>query len=216
MKNQGFIIAKEGFKFIFLGVFLTLLSLFLNIPFLAIGFGVITLFVVSFFRNPPRIPPSEKDILVSPADGVICKITEAQEKKFLKESRTRVSIFMSPFNCHINRSPLKSKVIDTYYHPGKFHVAHVDKASDLNEQHALLLEDDQKNRFVVVQIAGWLARRIVSHVKPGDTLNRGDRFGLIQFGSRVDVYLPSGIHVLVKEGQKVKAGLSIIGKFYAS
>ena len=121
---------------------------------------------------------------------------------------------MSPFNCHINRAPVSAKVIDTHYNPGKFHLASVDKASELNEQNALLLEDSHRqNRFVVVQIAGWLCRRIVSDVKVGSTLLRGQRFGLIQFGSRVDIYLPNHIALKVKLGDQVKGGETILGEF---
>ena len=118
---------------------------------------------------------------------------------------------MSPFNCHINRAPISGKVLDTSYSAGKFHVASVDKASDFNEQSALLLEDEQKNKFVVVQIAGWLCRRIVRYVKVGDCLLRGERFGLIQFGSRVDLYLPPKASLQVHVGQSVRAGETVIG-----
>lgn len=212
MRNQEFIIAREGFRWIFLGLFLTAIMTFSKIFTLAFLFGLLTVFIVSFFRNPHRKIPETKDVIVSPADGTICMITDAYEKRFLKASKKRISIFMSPFNCHVNRIPWDSKVIQTYYHSGKFHFAKVDKASDLNEQYALLLEDDQKNQFVVVQIAGWLCRRIVNYVKIGDSLKRGERFGIIQFGSRVDIYLQDSVDICIKEGQKVKAGESIIGK----
>ncbi len=211
MRNQGFIIAREGFRWILVGVILTLLLVIFKAPIAAIFTGLLTLFIVSFFRNPKRVIPSQEGLIVSPADGKICLITEAHEKKFLKEPRRRISIFMSPLNCHINRAPISGKVLDTYYHPGKFHIASVDKASDLNEQHALLLEDDRQNKFVVVQIAGWLCRRIVNDQKAGDQLWRGQRFGLIQFGSRVDVYLPHEALIQVKVGQSVWAGETVIG-----
>ena len=211
MKNQGFIIAREGFKWIGIGVLLTLVLIILKAPLFAIFSGILTLFIVSFFRNPKRSIPSKPGLIVSPADGKICLITEAHEKKFLKEPRRRVSIFMSPFNCHINRAPISGKVLDTSYSAGKFHVASVDKASDFNEQSALLLEDEQKNKFVVVQIAGWLCRRIVRYVKVGDCLLRGERFGLIQFGSRVDLYLPPKASLQVHVGQSVRAGETVIG-----
>ena len=211
MQNQGFIIAREGFRWIGIGFFLTLLLIILKATWAAIFLGILTLFIVSFFRNPKRSIPAQQGLIVSPADGTICLITDAHEKKFLKEQRRRVSIFMSPLNCHINRAPISAKVLDTYYHPGKFHIASVDKASDLNEQHALLLEDDQKNKFVVVQIAGWLCRRIVNYTKAGHTLTRGERFGLIQFGSRVDIYLPPHASLQVQVGQSVRAGETVIG-----
>ena len=211
MQNQVFIIAREGFQWIGIGVLLTLVLIILKAPLFAIFSGILTLFIVSFFRNPKRSIPSKPGLIVSPADGKICLITEAHEKKFLKEPRRRVSIFMSPFNCHINRAPISGKVLDTSYSAGKFHVASVDKASDFNEQSALLLEDEQKNKFVVVQIAGWLCRRIVRYVKVGDCLLRGERFGLIQFGSRVDLYLPPKASLQVHVGQSVRAGETVIG-----
>ena len=212
MKNQGFIIAREGFKWIGIGTLLTLLLIIFNAKLVALFSGFLTLFIISFFRNPKRHIPSQEGLIVSPADGKICLITQAHEKKFLKEPRRRVSIFMSPLNCHINRAPISGTVLDTTYSAGKFHVASVDKASDLNEQSALLLEDDQKNKFVVVQIAGWLCRRIVSDAKAGDRLGRGQRFGLIQFGSRVDIYLPQKASIQVQVGQSVRAGETVIGK----
>ena len=212
MQNQVFIIAREGFQWIGIGVLLTLVLIILKAPLFAIFSGILTLFIVSFFRNPKRSIPSKPGLIVSPADGKICLITEAHEKKFLKEPRRRVSIFMSPFNCHINRAPISGKVLDTSYSAGKFHVASVDKASDFNEQSALLLEDEQKNKFVVVQIAGWLCRRIVRYVKVGDCLLRGERFGLIQFGSRVDLYLPPKASLQVHVGQSVRAGETVIGR----
>ncbi len=211
MQNQGFIIAREGFPWIGTSLLLTLILLILKALLPAIFLGVLTLFIISFFRNPKRITPSQQGLIIAPADGKICLITDAYEKKFLKDTRCRVSIFMSPLNCHINRAPITAKVLDTYYHAGKFHLASVDKASDLNEQNALLLEDVQKNKFVVVQIAGWLCRRIVSYAKVGDELLRGQRFGLIQFGSRVDLYLPPQVSLKVKVGEAVRGGKTVIG-----
>jgi len=211
MQNQGFIIAREGFKFILIGLGLTLLSVSLGWDVLATILGGFTLFVVFFFRNPNRQAPNSEGLIISPADGTICKIEDVHEKRFLKEPRKRVSIFMSVFNCHVNRFPVNGKVIDTQYNPGKFHMAMVDKASDLNEQHTILLEDNRQNRYVVVQIAGLIARRIVSYVTSGDTLKVGQRFGLIQFGSRVDLYLPKNAAVRVKVGEKVKGGETVLG-----
>lgn len=213
MQNHGFIIAREGFKWIGAALLITLVFFFFHLTFLAVLMFGLTLFVTSFFRNPKRNIPQNPNVIISPADGKICLISDAHEKRFLKETRKRVSIFMSPLNCHINRAPLSAKVLDTYYHSGKFHFAGVDKASDLNEQNALLLEDEKKNKFVVVQIAGWLCRRIVNYAKPGDVLERGERFGLIQFGSRVDIYLPQNISLNVKLGQVVKGGETVLGKF---
>jgi len=211
-QNHGFIVAKEGFKFILFGALLSFVNYtfgFTTLMWLCIGF---TIFVACFFRNPRRNIPQQSGLVLSPADGKICMISDAYEKRFLKEDRKRVSIFMSVFDCHINRSPVQGQVVDTHYHAGKFHIASVDKASDLNEQNAICMEDEQKNKYVVVQIAGWVARRIVSYVKAGDMLNRGERFGLIQFGSRVDVYFPKNASVRVKVGQTVRGGETVLGE----
>lgn len=211
MRNQSFIIAKEGFRWIALGLLLTFFLFFIGLAALAFFFLALTLFIAFFFRNPPRSIPNQPGVIVSPADGKICMIAEADEKKFLKEKRKRISIFMSVLNCHLNRSPVEAEVIDTRYHEGKFHLAMVDKASDLNEQCALLLEDSRKRRYVLVQIAGFIARRVVSYVKPGDHLKRGELLGIIQFGSRVDLYLPTDATLKVSVGESVRGGETVLG-----
>ncbi|MBI4041800.1 MAG: phosphatidylserine decarboxylase family protein [Deltaproteobacteria bacterium] len=213
MQNNAFLIAQEGFKFILVGFVLSLLGWFFLGSWAGIIFILITVAIALFFRNPHREPSQEKNIILSPADGKICMMTEAYEHKFLKEPRKRISIFMSIFNCHVNRSPIAATIADVHYHPGKFHLAHLDKASDLNEQRASLLVDCQERKLVMVQIAGWVARRIVSYVNHGDTLALGQRVGIIQFGSRVDVYLPKETTVEIQVGQKVKAGKSILARF---
>lgn len=212
MQNQGFIIAREGFKWIAIGSVLTLFLALLGAPFLALIMGGVTVFITFFFRNPNRQTPEKKEVIVSPADGKVCKIQDAFEKQFLKEERKRVSIFMSVFNCHVNRSPTMARVIDIHYQPGKFHLANVDKASNLNEQNIILIEDESRNRFVLVQIAGFIARRIVSYIKVGDSLRKGERLGIIQFGSRVDVYLPKNVKLKIKEGDTVRGGETILGE----
>jgi phosphatidylserine decarboxylase len=213
MRNQGFIIAREGIKWLISGFLITLFFFLVKLPALSLIFLGLTLFTAFFFRNPKRDIPNQPGIVLSPADGKICMITEAYEKRFLKEKRKRISIFMSVFNCHLNRSPVEAKVIDTHYHQGKFHLANVDKASDLNEQLMILLEDQTTpgDRYVVVQIAGYLARRIVSYVKSGDILKRGELFGIIQFGSRVDLYLPENVNLKVTVGDSVYGGETVLG-----
>lgn len=211
MRNQGFIVAREGIKWLLSGFLITLFFFLVKWPAAAFIFLGLTLFIAFFFRNPKRDIPNQPGIVLSPADGKICMITEAYEKRFLKEKRKRISIFMSVFNCHLNRSPVEAKVIDTHYHPGKFHLANVDKASDLNEQHTILLEDQATHRYVLVQIAGFLARRIVSYVKTGDCLKRGELFGIIQLGSRVDLYLPENVNLKVTVGDSVYGGETVLG-----
>lgn len=212
MENQRFIIAREGIRWILGGLVITLFFFIVHLTPIAFFFLGLTLFIAFFFRNPKRKIPNQPGIIVSPADGKICMITEAYEKRFLKEKRKRVSIFMSVLNCHLNRSPIEAKVIDTHYNEGKFHLALVDKASDLNEQQTLLLEDPSKRKYVVVQIAGFIARRIVSYVKPGDRLKQGELLGMIQFGSRVDLYLDEHITLKVAVGDVVRGGETVLGE----
>lgn len=175
---------------------------------------LLTLFIAYFFRNPKRKIPSLRNIILSPADGRVIHVGQCEEDRFLKERALKVSIFMSPFDVHINRAPASGKVLQTSYHPGKFFVASKDKASLLNEQNALVMETEDRFKILLVQIAGFVARRIVCYVKTGDLLKRGEIFGMIRFGSRVDLYLPAAIQPIVRVGQHLKAGESIIGYRY--
>jgi phosphatidylserine decarboxylase len=138
-------------------------------------------------------------------------VGECEENRFLKEKALKVSIFMSLFNVHINRAPAAGKVLERSYHPGRFLVASVDKASLLNEQNAFVLETEDQFKILLIQIAGFVARRIVCYAKAGDTLRKGEIFGLIRFGSRIDLYLPTEVKLIVRVGQHVKGGESIIG-----
>jgi phosphatidylserine decarboxylase len=174
-------------------------------------FSFLTLFVIYFFRDPERsIPPDEKAIL-SPADGKIIQIESCIEERFLKGPAIKISVFMSLFNVHINRAPLSGQIVDTMYQPGKFIRADLNNASSANEQNVLLLKAADGTQMVVVQIAGLVARRIVCWVKRGDGVIRGERFGLIRFGSRLDVYLPEGVQVNARLGQKALGGQTVLG-----
>jgi phosphatidylserine decarboxylase len=172
---------------------------------------VLTLFIAFFFRNPKRKIPRLQNVIVSPADGKIIFVGEAQEKRYIQEKALKISIFMSVFDVHINRSPVSGKVFKTVYNPGKFLVANAEKSSLLNEQNGLIMLTEDRSKILVVQIAGIVARRIVCYAKIGDNLKRGEIFGLIRFGSRVDLYLPLGVRPNVRVGQKVKGGESVIG-----
>ena len=209
-KNQ-WPVAKEGLPFL---VPSALLTIFLG----GMGWNVLmslgillTLFIAFFFRNPKRKIPSLQNIILSPADGRIVHVGECEENRFLKEKALKVSIFMSLFNVHINRAPAAGKVLERSYHPGRFLVASVDKASLLNEQNAFVLETEDQFKILLIQIAGFVARRIVCYAKAGDTLRKGEIFGLIRFGSRIDLYLPTEVKPVVRVGQHVKGGESIIG-----
>ena len=174
---------------------------------------VLTIWCYYFFRDPKRTTPIRDGLLVSPADGVISLIEKTMpppELDIEKEVLTRISVFMNVFNCHVNRSPIAGKVMEINYRPGKFFNASLDKASVDNERNSLVLQIPDGRQIVVVQIAGLVARRIVSFVKPKQTLRIGQRFGLIRFGSRVDIYLPTGVQPLVCIGQIMVSGETVI------
>jgi phosphatidylserine decarboxylase len=170
----------------------------------------VTLFLVQFFRDPERSPEGGPETIVSPADGTVLSITESPEAP--PGARRRLSIFMSVFNCHVNRSPASGRLADYAYVPGKKLAAYADKASTENEQTRVTLEAPQ-GRLTFKQIAGALARRIVFYPKLGQDLARGERIGIIKFGSRVDLFLPDGCEVLVQPGQKLKAGQSGVARW---
>jgi phosphatidylserine decarboxylase len=176
-----------------------------------------TLWCAYFFRDPERVTPIREGIMVSPADGRVSRVTNALPPKELdlgERPLTRVSIFMSVFDCHVNRSPMTGKVERIIYHPGAFVSADLDKASEGNERNSLVIAAG-KARIGVVQIAGLVARRIVCFVRPGEGVGAGERIGMIRFGSRVDVYLPDGIRALVAEGQTAVAGETVIADLRA-
>jgi phosphatidylserine decarboxylase len=166
---------------------------------LAVGFSV------WFFRDPERTVPPDPRAVVSPADGRVIDVSAVQEDHFLHAPTTRISIFMSPLDVHVNRSPIAGRIAQLEHTPGKFRAAFEDKASLDNERNAMVLEQGGR-RFLVVQIAGAVARRIVCRRGVGDVLGRGERYGVIMFGSRVDVYLPADVRPVVKKGDRVAAG----------
>jgi phosphatidylserine decarboxylase len=179
-----------------------------------IGF-IATAWCVYFFRDPPRVTPLREGLVVSPADGVVCSIgffLPPAELGLGAEPMQRVSVFMSVFDCHVNRSPVAAKIAKIIYTPGRFLNAQLDKASEGNERNGFVLESEH-GPVGVVQIAGLVARRIVCFSKEGEAIAPGERIGLIRFGSRVDVYLPLSAHVLVAEGQTMIAGETVIARF---
>lgn len=188
-------------------------------PLVAIPLGclgvILTLWCIWFFRDPKRSVPQRKGLIVAPADGQVLLIERAPLPEELEELATgqpllRVSIFMSVFNAHINRAPVSGIVEKIVYRPGKFFSAGLDKASRDNERSTMVLRQDNGERLVVVQIAGLIARRILCFVKPDTRLEVGERYGMIRFGSRVDIYLPDGTEPLVCEGQTIIGGETII------
>ncbi|WP_375326956.1 phosphatidylserine decarboxylase [Candidatus Tisiphia endosymbiont of Nemotelus uliginosus] len=209
------IIHREGYIFIISFAVVTfLLATFSN----TLGYIglIITMWCIYFFRNPDRFTPVDDDIVVSPADGVIQKISEAlppSELGFGDQEMIRVSIFLNIFNVHVNRIPANGKVLSLYYNPGKFLNASLDKASIHNERQSVLMETKAGQKIIFVQIAGLIARRILCDLEEEAEVKAGERYGIIRFGSRVDVYLPLKTPLCVSEGQTAVGGETIIADF---
>jgi phosphatidylserine decarboxylase len=206
-------IAKEGYPIIFSAAVLSFGAFAVGWKPIGLILSPLTLAITAFFRDPERTPPVGEGLIVSPADGKVVSIAAIKGESNFPEAATRISIFLSPLDVHINRTPVEGKIEEIKYSPGKFIAAYKDKASTRNEQNALHIADVKGRKLGVVQVAGVVARRIICHAKPGDRVGRGERFGLIMFGSRTDTYLPSGCHVEVAEGQRVKGGETIVGRF---
>ncbi len=204
-------VAKEGLIFILPLAAITFLLWSMGFIAFAGFFLALTLFVFYFFRDPERSIPVEAGVVLSPADGKIIQVVPCREERFLKGPTIKVSIFMSLFNVHVNRIPLGGRIIDSLYLPGKFFRANLVQASSANEQNVLLIETAGGARLLLVQIAGLIARRIVCRVRKGDQVKSGRRFGLIRFGSRVDIYLPENTRIQAQIGEKVFGGQTILG-----
>jgi len=205
-------LAPEGWPFIIGGAVLGIVAGLIWLPLAAIGVSF-ALFSIWFFRNPDRTTPEGKGLIVSPADGKVIHIGDESPGRYLSEPGKRVSIFMSPFDVHVNRAPVSGRVSMTKYNKGKFHAAMVDKASLLNEQNGVEIVTSEGRSVTYVQIAGVVARRIVSDVKEGDVVTQGRRVGLIRFGSRVDVYIPRDVRIDVSMADRVRAGETVLGTF---
>ena len=183
--------AREGRTYMALAAALSVLALAAGSWWIAVPLVIFTGLVINFFRDPERAVPPGDQLVTAPADGKVVSIAETLfEERFLKKSCTRVSIFMSPLNVHVNRVPVDGTVVDVEHSSGQFHAAFLDKASEFNERNAVVVEDPRGERVLFVQIAGQLARRIVCNVAPGDRVRRGERYGMIMFGSRLDLYVP--------------------------
>jgi phosphatidylserine decarboxylase len=206
-------IAPQGYPLILAGVVLIFLGMIGHWSWLTVLGLLATGFFAYFFRDPEREIPSDPEAIISPADGRVVSVDEVQENEFLQSSARRVAIFMNVFDVHVNRSPVAGTVKEMQHRPGEYKAASRQDAALRNEQHAVVLTTDAGRQVLVVQIAGLLARRIIPFVKPGQQLARGERFGMICFGSRVDVYLPREADIQVKVGDRVKAGSSIIGRW---
>jgi phosphatidylserine decarboxylase len=216
-------IHKEGFETILIStivtaviVTLTVLLIMPRFPILgwiiAVGIVGLLIFILSFFRIPNRTHTEGEDVIVAPCDGTVVVIEEVEADEYFKDKRLQLSIFMSPLNVHVNRNPVSGEVLYSQYHRGKYLVAWHPKSSTDNERHSVVYRQHGKE-MLVKQIAGALAKRIVNYLKPGDKVLQGSEMGFIKFGSRVDLLLPLDTKVEVKINQKVKGGVTILGKW---
>lgn len=207
----AFPVARPGYPIILAAAFVTVVLALLGLKGITLTSLGVTLFICYFFRDPDRVIPRQEGIVVSPADGRVISVLNTANERFFDGPCLKISIFMSVFNVHVNRIPFKGEVTNIVYHPGKFFSANLDKASEQNEHNAIFLKTDDGIQMSLVQIAGLIARRIICKLQVGDTVNRGERFGMICFGSRVDVYLPQEVEPAVAIGDKVQAGSSVLG-----
>jgi phosphatidylserine decarboxylase len=204
-------LSLEGLPFVFFTAIATLTFALLDCWFMATVLLVVLFLVLNFFRDPERVVPQEPGVAVSPADGKVIKV-ETMRDPLTGEDRTAVCVFMNVFNVHVNRMPVAGRIARISYFGGKFLNASFDKASTDNERNSLLIEDGDGRSWTMVQIAGLIARRIICWGEEGDALSRGQRFGLIKFGSRVDLYLPAEYEPNVRIGDKVFAGQTILAR----
>ncbi len=206
------IIHKEGYIFIIIFAIITFVLGSFSSIFTWLG-GIATVWCAYFFRNPERVTPVSDSLIISAADGVVTNISEVSPPAELEmgdEEMIRVSVFLSVFNVHVNRVPASGKILSLQYHPGKFFNASLDKASVHNERQSILMETKNKTKIAFVQIAGLIARRIVCDLEEGQEVKSGERYGIIRFGSRVDIYLPLKTAILVTEGQTCIGGETVI------
>ena len=204
---------KEGYRFVAIAAIITFLLLLIS-NFLGILCFIVTIWIYYFFRDPEKFPINDENYLVSPADGVISQIVKTKGPRELgleEKEFTRVSIFMNVFNCHVNRLPASGKITKIIYKPGKYINASFDKASEENERNYVKMISSSKDELVVTQIAGLIARRIVWDIKEEQQVKQGERFGIIRFGSRVDLFF-SDYEILVRKDQKTIGGETLIAK----
>ncbi len=207
--RNSFGLARESYPFLLIFGLLGLILGWLYWP-MTLPFLFLFIFTIYFFRDPHRFPPNNSEALISPADGRVLKIETFKTGPYLQEPHQKISIFMSPFNVHVNRIPIDGKIEQVQYFPGKFFVASLDKASLDNERNAVILKTSKNEKVAFIQIAGLVARRIICYLKQGMEVGVGDRYGLIRFGSRMEVCIPAQWKVDVKPGDRVKAGETIL------
>jgi phosphatidylserine decarboxylase len=202
-------VIRDGIPFVFIPLAAALLAAFTGYWYVAVPLFLLVLFMAYFFRDPERTSPTEQDTVVAPADGRVTRVAQAMPGD--ARSPQVVSIFLSPFDVHINRAPIAGEIVDVTYTKGRFLIATREEASVVNEQNALTIRGERMT-VVCKQIAGVLARRIVCWRKKGEQVNLGERFGLIKFSSRTDLVLPPEVEISVRIGDRVRGGVTIIGR----
>jgi phosphatidylserine decarboxylase len=205
-------IAKEGLPFLGAALFFAFLGWLIGWKVVAVICLVAAVYIAYFFRDPERVSPPGEGNIVSAADGKVVSVGKIREDIFSGQERLRVSVFMNLFDVHINYSPVEGQVKDVKYHSGSFMNAALDRACEENERNGLKMETAKGTEVVLVQVAGLCARRIISYLKPGAKVRRGEKLGLIRFGSRCDIYLPISSEVLVQVGQKVKGAETVLAR----
>lgn len=203
--------ALEGYPFIGFAALSAVIASLLDYDLIGMSALACTAFLLYFFRDPERITPDDEDVIVSPADGKVILVEKVFDDRFVNEHVYKISIFMNIFNVHVNRMPMSGRVSAIEHEPGRFYSANTDRAALENEFCAVTVNTSSEVRFAVVQVAGLIARRIVCWITKGDAISKGQRFGMIRFGSRVDLYLPLKTQIEISPGQKVRAGETILG-----
>ena len=211
-RQTAFPIAQPGYALILGTAFATAVFAVLDMALPAIAGLVVAFCLCCFFRDPDRLVPAAEGVVVSPADGKVIGADLIDDNRLGSEKCWKISVFMSVFNVHVNRIPHEGRVTDIRYTPGKFFNASLDKASSDNERNAVFVETGKRQTICFVQVAGLIARRILSGIEVGETVVRGQRFGMICFGSRLEIYLPEDADIRVSVGDRVKAGTSVIGR----
>jgi phosphatidylserine decarboxylase len=206
-------IAREGYRFVGAAAVSAVLAGLLSWQGLMVAAVGLTVFLAAFFRDPERQVPGSAGLVVAPADGRVIQVEGGARVPELLGPASRLSIFMSPFNVHVNRAPVTGTVRSVHYQRGRFHAAFSPKASPDNERNTILLVDERNEQFLIVQVAGAMARRIVCYVAPDERVERGARCGMIMFGSRVELYVPESVSVMVRPGDRLRAGESVVGVY---
>ena len=209
---KRFSVVKDGYPHIIIFILIAFIVAYIFNPIYAVIPAVLAIYLAYFFRNPKRITPPDDSLLYSPADGTVMAVEDFYDDEYLDEDAIKVTIFLSVFNVHVNRSPMRGQIKYQRYTCGGFVPAYKKAASFENERHAIGLEND-KSRILVIQIAGLLARRIVSWTTLGHNLEQGQCYGMIKFGSSTELVMPKSVNILVKKGDKVKGGITVIGRF---